>query len=80
MELTLEEIKRIRQATKKVNKPECSGGFSIYTCPICNKRVVINDAKQWTYKRYLSKANTGSQIYMCSYPCVRKYDYAYNRI
>ena len=80
MELTHEEIKRIREATRKTNPPESGGGIPIYTCPICGKKTAILDAKQWTFKRLKSKANNCSWIYFCGYSCARKFDAAYNLI
>lgn len=80
MELPLEEIKRIREATKNVIPPESSGGIAIYTCPICNKRFTVADATQWVFKRRIDKNYSGKSIYVCSYPCIRKYDQAHGRI
>ena len=75
--LSLEEVQRIKQATKEINPPDCSGGIAIYKCPLCGKRFVVTDTKQWVFKRQIHKNYAGKYIYLCSYGCVQKMDYAY---
>ena len=77
MELPIEEAQRIRQATKEVNLPDSSNGIAIYKCPVCKRNFSVTDTTQWVFKRQIHKNYAGKCVYLCSYPCTRKYDSAY---
>ena len=81
MELSLEEIDRIKKATAKSNEMQFDRGMNFYRCPICDKRFIIEDRDRWTYKRRrYSFKYKNVLLYMCSYGCLRKYDVAYGNV
>ena len=73
-DLTLEEIQGIKERCKEPNKGWLAGGLATFKCPICQKNFVIHDIGSWVYKRKIYKGKKMQTLYMCSYPCIRKYE------
>ena len=71
--LTLEEEQAIKQRCQKPNKGEWEGGLVRFECPLCGKMFYITSLGDWTYKRRIKQKAT-ALLYICSYPCLRKYD------
>lgn len=54
------------------------GKKSVYirrrTCPVCHKKYILYNAKEWAYKAWKKKGTSRNLIYFCSWTCVRKYE------
>lgn len=74
MELNEEEIQAIRERCKESNKGWLEGGLATFKCPVCQKHFVIHDIGHWVYKRRIYKGKKSQTLYICSYPCLRKFD------
>lgn len=72
-DLTLEEIATIKEKCKTPNKAESESGLVRFVCPVCQKSFYIHSQSDWIYKRRIKQKATAF-LYICSYPCLRKYD------
>ena len=79
--MTLEEEKAIRERCRKPNKGRFEGGLTLYDCPVCGKTFCIHCESSWVYKRgvYCNNKHYRAFLYICSYPCTRKYDAVFGK-
>lgn len=78
-ELTLEEEQAIRNRCKVGNETWFEDGIAMFKCIVCEKPFCIHDIGGWVYKRRCWNKKKAKLLYLCSYPCSRKYDKIFDK-
>lgn len=78
-EVTLEEEQAIRDRCKEGSEAWFENGIAMYKCVVCGKSFCIHDLSAWVFKRRIWNGRKARTLYLCSYPCSRKYDKVFGK-